>query len=164
MGLLSKHEEVVWLEFQKGNPTGAIAEKHRTEQWTSAYVSRVLNRARKKIGKTLLEQAKRMRLDTESILDYKGLLVGFDYASNSQVYIVFTVQLGIIVWYKHFSYGDKLCPDCPKEAECREALETIIQEYGIKLRPDEKTLEMTQQSLVIFNKLAAKEAPRYKRN
>ncbi len=126
-------------------------------------MSRVLNRARKKIAKVLNEQASSHRLDVESLLDYKGILIGFDYQANAQVYIVFTMKLGVIVWYKHDSYAGKLCPECPKEAECRETLDTIMDEYNITLRPDEEQLPMTQQSIAIFNKLAAKEIPRYKR-
>ncbi|MFB0504441.1 MAG: hypothetical protein ACETWE_11455, partial [Candidatus Bathyarchaeia archaeon] len=103
------------------------------------------------------------RLDIESVLDYRGLLIGFDYQANAQVYMVYTEGLGIIVWYKHDSYAGKLCPDCPKEAECREALDKIIEEYNIALRPDEEKLLMTEQSLAIFSKLAAKEIPRYRR-
>jgi hypothetical protein len=162
MGLLSNHELIVWQEFHKGKPTGAIADK-REEEWSPAYVSRVLSRARKKIAKALVEHADSHRLDVESLLDYKGLLIGFDYQANAQVYIVYTEKLGIIVWYKHDSYGGKLCPECPKEAECRKILDVIMEEYGIKLRPDEKELLMTEQSIAILNKLAAKEIPRYKR-
>jgi hypothetical protein len=123
----------------------------------------VLNRARKKIAKALNEQASSHRLDVESLQDYKGLLIGFDYQANAQVYIIFTMKLGVIVWYRHDSYAGKLCPECPKEAECRETLDTIMDEYNITLRPDEEQLPMTQQSIAIFNKLAAKEIPRYKR-
>ncbi len=161
MGSLSKDESIVWLDFQKGKTTSAIAQEHQT--WTSAYVSRVLNRAREKIAKTLKEHANSHRLDIETLLDYKGLLIGFDYQTSSQVYIIYTQKLGVIVWYKHDSYAGKLCPQCPKDAECRETLDTIIQEYNIPLRPDEKQLYMTQQAIAIFNKLAAKETPRYKR-
>ena len=164
MELLSQHETIVWLEFQKGNPTRTIAEQHTKEKWTPSYVSRVLNRARNKIVKTLRESAARHRLDIESVLDYKGILIGFDYAANTQVFIVFTVKMGVIVWYKHDSYAGKLCPECPKENECRESLDTIMEEYNIQLRPDEKELYMTDQSITIFNKLAAKEAPRYQRS
>jgi hypothetical protein len=42
-------------------------------------------------------------------------------------------------------------------------LDAIKDEYNIKLRPDEEQLYMTEQSVAIFNKLAAKEVPRYKR-
>jgi len=38
-----------------------------------------------------------------------------------------------------------------------------MEEYDIKLRPDEVQLHMTRQSIAIFNKLGAKEVPRYKR-
>lgn len=162
MGLLSNHESIVWAEFHKGKPTGDIADESE-EEWAPSYVSRVLSRARKKIAKALEEHAKSHRLDVESLLDYKGLLIGFDYQANAQVHIVFTEKLGIIVWYKHDSYAGKLCPECPKEAECRGALDNIMEEYNIKLRPDEEELPMTQQSIAIFNKLAAKEIPRYKR-
>lgn len=163
MPQLSTHEAMVWEQFQKGLSTTDIAEENVKEDWSPAYVSRVLNRARKKIAKVLTEHASSHRLDIESLQDYKGLLIGFDYQANAQVYIIFTVKLGVIVWYKHDSYAGKLCPDCPKEAECRETLDTIMDEYNITLRPDEEQLHMTQQSMAIFNKLAAKEIPRYKR-
>jgi hypothetical protein len=162
MGLLSTHESIVWKQFHSGKPTSDIAEESK-EEWTPSYVSRVLNRTRKKIAKALKEHAKSHRLDIETLLDYKGLLIGFDYQANAKVYIVFTEKLGIIVWYKHDSYAGKLCPDCPKEHECREILDTILEEYNITLRPDEEKLLMTQQSIAILNKLAAKQVPRYKR-
>ena len=163
MGLLSSHESIVWQKFQRGKNTSSIAEENNAESWSPAYVSRVLNRARKKIAKALKENANSHRLDIEALLDYKGLLIGFDYQTSAQVYIIFTEQLGIIVWYKHDSYGGKLCPDCPKEDECRETLDIVIQEHKIQLRDEEKQLFMTEQSTAIFNKLAAKETPRYKR-
>jgi hypothetical protein len=163
MGLLSNQEAIVWNEFQKGKSTGTIAEERERENMSSAYVSRVLNRARKKISQALGEHAESHRLDVESLQDYKGLLIGFDYQTNAQVYIVYTEALGVIVWYRHNSYAGKLCPECPKEAECREALDAIVREYHLELRPDELELPMTQRSIAIFNKLAAKEVPRYKR-
>jgi hypothetical protein len=162
MGLLSTHESIVWKKFHSGKSTGGIADESE-EGWSPSYVSRVLNRARKKVAEALEEHAKSHRLDIESLLDYKGLLIGFDYQANAQVYIVFTEKLGIIVWYKHDSYAGKLCLDCPKESECREILDTILEEYSITLRPDEKELLMTKQSTAILNKLAAKQIPRYKR-
>lgn len=163
MGLLSSHESIVWQEFQRGKNTSVIAEEHKAEAWSPAYVSRVLNRARKKIAKALKEHANSHRLDIETLLDYKGLLIGFDYQTSAQVYIIFTEKLGTVVWYKHDSYAGKLCSDCPKEAECRDTLDTIMHEQNIQLRDDEKQLYMTDQSIAIFNKLAAKETPRYKR-
>ena len=163
MGLLSTHESIVWQEFQKGKNTSSIAETHKKDAWSPAYVSRVLNRARRKIAKTLKEHANSHRLDIETLLDYKGLLIGFDYQTSSQVYIIFTKKFGTVVWYKHDSYAGKLCPNCPKEEECRETIDTITHEYNIQLRADEKQLYMTDQSIAIFNKLAAKETPRYRR-
>ena len=47
--------------------------------------------------------------------------------------------------------------------ECCEALDVILEEYHIELRPDEDELPMTQKTIVAFNKLAAKEIPRYHR-
>jgi len=163
MGILSPDEEIVWQQFHQGLSTRAIAKTTR-KKWSVAYVSRVLNRARGKIARALREQAKSHRLDVESLLDYNGLLIGFDYQANTVVYLVFTIQLGIIVWYKHASYAGMLCHNCPKLAECRETLDIIINEYVIRLRPDEEVLPMTQQSSAIFNKLAAKEIPRYHRS
>ncbi|MFW9847698.1 MAG: hypothetical protein ACFFF4_01070 [Candidatus Thorarchaeota archaeon] len=204
MVLLSTHEAVVWWEFHHGRTTAEIASEYerrrlapdyilevfnesdsdaerkriqeKMELKDPAYVSRVLNRARSKIEKALRNNASSHRLDVESVQDYKGLLIGFDYQAGAQVYIVYTIRLGTIVWYKHDAYAGKLCdgtslgnggnPDgekCPKYNECRHTLDTILREYNISLRPDEEQLYMTEQAIAIFNKLAAKEVPRYKR-
>lgn len=163
MGLLSGHESLVWREFQRGKSTSKISEDHEADGFSPSYVSRVLNRARKKISKTLVEHSNSHRLDVESLLDYKGLLIGFDYQASAQVYIVYTEKLGIIVWYKHDSYAGKLCPECPKKKECKEALQAVVEEYNIELRPDEKSLPMTQRAIAVFNKLTAKDVPRYRR-
>ncbi len=163
MGLFSTHETIVWREFQLGKNTSAIAEEHQSEAWTPAYVSRVLNRAREKIAKTLKEHANSHRLDIETLLDYKGLLIGYDYQTSTQVYIVYTEKFGTVVWYKHGSYAGKLCAECPKEKECRETLDAVIKEHNIALRPDEEKMSMTDLSVAVFNKLAAQQTPRYKR-
>jgi len=163
MGLLSGHEAVVWSEFHAGKSTSEIADGHTAEGWTPSYVSRVLNRARRKIAGALRDHADSHRLDVESLLDYKGLLIGFDYQANTQVYMVYTEELGVVVWYVHDSYAGKLCLECPKEAECREALDAVRREYGLELRPDEEALPMTRRSTALFHKLAAKEVPRYRR-
>ena len=164
MGILSDHETLVWINFQQGKTTREIAEEHYHDNWTPAYVSRVLNRARSKIAKILQNHAESHRLDIESLQDYKGLIIGFDYQANSQVYIIFTLELGPVVWYKHNSYAGKLCTECPKELDCTETLNVIKKEYALSLRPDEENLPLTKRSIVLFNKLAAKEIPRYKRN
>ena len=111
----------------------------------------------------LEEYAESHRLDVESLLDYKGLLIGFDYQTNAQVYIVYTEKKGIIVWYNHDSYAGKLCPECLKEEERGETLDAVMEEYYIELRPDEDALPLTRKMIAVFNKLAAKEAPRYQR-
>ena len=73
MALLSVDELKVWSMFQQGMPTTTIAKKSSKRSWSVAYVSRVLNRARKKIAKVLREHARSHRLDVESLLDYQGL-------------------------------------------------------------------------------------------
>lgn len=163
MGLLSNHEAIVWAEFQSGKSTSEIAESYLAEDWSPSYTSRVLNRARKKISDALRGHADSHRLDVESLQDYKGLLIGFDYQANAQVYIVYTETLGVVVWYTHSDYAGKPCNECPKKEECRETLDVILDEYCIDLRADEGELPMTRQSTAIFHKLAAKEVPRYRR-
>lgn len=152
-------------------------EKIRTLQFSSsAYISRVLSRAKSKIEETLKQHANSHRLDVESVNGEKGLLTGFDYQANTNVYIVFTLSLGVIVWYEHSDYGGKLCdgtpfgPDvrtdgkaCPKREECRETLDTILTEYDLSLNTREEELYMTEQSVRVFAKLGQKQLPRYQR-
>ncbi len=152
-------------------------EKIRRMQFSSAaYVSRVLSRAKSKIEDTLKQHANSHRLDTENVDGEKGILTGFDYQANTNVYIVFTLKLGVIVWYEHSNYGGKLCDgtpvnqraksdgkQCPKLEECRETLDTILGEYNLSLNPKEEEMYMTEQSVRIFGKLGAKQLPRYQR-
>jgi hypothetical protein len=49
----------------------------------------------------------------------------------------------------------------PKEVECRETLDTIIEEYNIPLRPDEKSLYMTQQAIAVFITTSRQRNSRY---
>ena len=143
---------------------------------SSAYVSRVLSRAKSKIEDTLKQNANSHRLDIESVNGETGLLIGFDYQANTTVYIVFTLGLGVIVWYEHSNYGGKLCDgtpfdpqhktdgkSCPKFDECRETLDTILNEYNLPLNPKEQEMYMTEQSVKIFGKLGSKQLPRYQR-
>ncbi len=151
-------------------------EKYREVQFSSsAYVSRVLSRAKSKIEETLRQHANSHRLDVESVDGEKGLLTGFDYQANTSVYIVFTLGLGVIVWYEHSDYGGKLCDGspnagaktdgkpCPKREECRETLDTVLTEYNLTLNTKEEELYMTEQSVRIFAKLGQKQLPRYQR-
>lgn len=152
-------------------------DKIRRIQFTSAaYVSRVLSRAKEKIEGTLRQHANSHRLDTENVDGEKGILTGFDYQTSTNVYIVFTLSLGVITWFEHANYGGKLCDgtpadpakksdgrQCPKLEECRETLDTILKEYNLTLNPMDEEMYMTRQSIRIFGKLGAKQLPRYQR-
>lgn len=143
---------------------------------SSAYVSRILSRAKSKIEDSLKQHANSHRLDIENVDGETGLLTGFDYQANTNVYIVFTLGFGVIVWYEHSNYGGKLCDGspfdseqktdgspCPKLEECRETLDAVLNEYDLTLNPKDEGLYMTEQSVRIFGKLGAKQLPRYQR-
>ena len=57
MGLLSNQEAKVWKKFQMGKSTGTLSGELIEEDMSPAYVSRVMNRARKKKN-ALLRNAK----------------------------------------------------------------------------------------------------------
>lgn len=146
----------------------------RIQMSSAAYVSRVLSRAKSKIEDSLKQHANSHRLDVESVTGERGLLTGFDYQANTNVFIVFTLSLGVIVWYEHKDYGGKLCDGtdrktgkkgdpCPKREECRETLDTLLEEYNLSLNPKEEDMYMTEQSVRIFAKLGQKQLPRYQR-
>lgn len=96
----------------------------------------------KKIRKSLDLQAKLLNLDktvqpfdkeidhlsekdSEILKNNLGVLTGFDYRLNTQVYIIYTVEKGIFVWYEHH------CNDrCMKQ--CNELLELLKSEHNIK--------------------------------
>jgi len=167
------------IEDKIGDPKKASKEKEkiRKVQFSSAaYVSRVLSRAKSKIEDSLKQHANSHRLDMVNVDGEKGVLTGFDYQANTNVYIVFTLKLGVIVWYEHSSYGGKLCDgtpvnprvksdgkQCPRLEECRETLDTILDEYNLTMTPKEEEMYMTEQSIRIFGKLGAKQLPRYQR-
>lgn len=45
----------------------------------------------------------------------------------------------------------------------RKKISRVLEEYHIELRPDEEALPLTRKIIAVFNKLVAKEAPRYQR-
>jgi hypothetical protein len=195
MDILSTHEAIVWWEFHHGKSTSDIASEYEVskpipeyilkaleaeakesgkkltkkdryvEFSNPVYVSKVLNRAREKISKSLKKHAISHRLDIEpgNPVDYRGILRGFDYQANTRVYIIYTLKLGLVVWYKHDDWAGKLCPECPKEKECEETLDIIMTEYNLSLMPYEQNKHMTEQSISLFERLASKEIPRYRR-
>ena len=167
------------IDEKLNDPKKAQKEKEkigRMQFSSAAYVSRVLSRAKSKIEDSLKQHANSHRLDTENVNGERGILTGFDYQANTNVYIVFTLKLGVIVWYEHSNYGGKLCDgtpvnpraksdgkQCPKLEECRETLDTILGEYNLTMNPKEEEMYMTEQSIRIFGKLGAKQLPRYQR-
>jgi hypothetical protein len=167
------------IDEKINDPKKAKKEKDKVRKMqfsSAAYVSRVLSRAKSKIEDSLKQHANSHRLDTENVNGERGILTGFDYQANTNVYIVFTLKLGVIVWYEHSNYGGKLCDGtpfnpqaksdgkpCPKVEECGETLNTILGEYNLTLNPKEDEMYMTEQSIRIFGKLGSKQLPRYQR-
>lgn len=104
---------------------------------------------RKKIERELRKIASSLRLDLDlsNIPPDAGLLIGFDWVHNTKVYLIFTVERGIIAWWKHECITD----------ECRqrnqEIIDLICRERKINLTPKQQQLPLLEQFEIVIGEI-----------
>lgn len=134
---LTKHEFLVLQNTYEGIKAGVIA-KNLDKSVGSIYKTRTV--IRKKIEKELKRTANSLRLDLDlaKISRDAGLLIGFDWVHNTKVYLFFTAEKGILAWYEH---------ECSNKCEsiCKETLDIIIRERGIKFENQKKNVSVLDQ-------------------
>ena len=85
--------------------------------------------------------------DIEILKKNLGILIGFDYRLNTQVYVIYTIKKGYFVWYEH-----ECNERCKKQ--CYELLNLLKIEHGISLSNKTKEKPFLIQFRVIVELIA----------
>jgi hypothetical protein len=128
--ILSENELEIFILTNEGKNAQEIAEKLDR---TPNYIRKTKFVIRKKIEEEFRKIANSLRLDLDlaNISGDSGLMSAFDWVHNTKVYLIFTVERGIIAWWEHKCLTDE-CRERNKEM-----IDLICRERKIKLSAKE---------------------------
>ena len=154
---LTDYEFDVFQHTIKGKKPDEIAEtlnsdkKYKNQKKTLGSIRKTKVVVRKKIEKRLVGIAKSLRLDHDltSMPKDSGLLVSYDWTNDTKVYIIFTIEEGILAWYEHE------CSDKCK-LSCKEILDLVIRERNIPFTENQEALPILEQFRFVISKIQEK--------
>ena len=101
-----------------------------------------------KVEAALLHVAEASRIEARYIDPKKGILHGFDPATENMVVITFSAKNGVQTW--HYEQPD--CGSCTWVESCMRRLLDEAEERDIRLSDDERTLPPSRLAHAIFSK------------
>ena len=108
-----------------------------------------------KVEAALLHVAEASRLEAQYIDPTKGILHGYDPATESRVIVTFSARNGVQTW--HYEQPD--CGSCMWVESCKRRLLDEAEERGIRLSAEERTLLPSKLAHTIFSKAIPGLAP-----
>ncbi|MFX0172407.1 MAG: helix-turn-helix transcriptional regulator [Candidatus Hodarchaeota archaeon] len=147
--LLTDNELQIFLLVNEGKGSQRIADELNKKD---SYIRKTKSVIRAKLDRELRKVANSLRLDLDltNISKDTGFMIGFDWIHNTKVYLVFTVERGIIAWWEH----ECLTEECRKRNQ--EMLDLICRERKIKLSSKEKDLSLLEQFRIVLEKIQEK--------
>lgn len=144
--ILTENELDIFNLVNEGFNGQQIAEKLNKQP---SYIRKTKSVIRKKLEKELKRIASSLRLDSDltHIPTDTGVMTGFDWQHNTKVYLIFTEEKGIIVWWKH----ECLTEECRKRNQ--EIINLICRERKITLSSKEQELPLLEQFEKVFQEI-----------
>jgi hypothetical protein len=117
------------------------------------FVSKLKSTGLKKISDALIEIANSLRVDinnppkkyTDKI---KACVHGLNFMLNVEIFIIYLLEEGPIVWYAHDSVS---CKECKEDGRCTNTLLKILEERNIAVPEDIKNKNNDEKADWIFN-------------
>jgi len=108
-----------------------------------------------KVEAALLHVAEASRIEVRYIDPTKGILHGYDPATESRVIVTFSARNGVQTW--HYEQPD--CGSCTWVESCKQRLLNEAEEREIMLSTEERVLPPSSLAHVIFSKAIPGLAP-----
>jgi hypothetical protein len=108
-----------------------------------------------KVESALLHVAEASRIEVRYVDPTRGILHGFDPATESRVIVTFSARNGVQTW--HYEQPD--CGSCTWVESCKRRLLDEAEERDIMLSDDERTLPPSRLAHAIFTKAIPGLAP-----
>jgi DNA-binding XRE family transcriptional regulator len=103
-----------------------------------------------KVTTALTDAAMLNRVKPTLIDSNRGVLVGWSNEFRTETVITLNPKVGLRTWYKHNLGQCKICPDAKR---CKSLLLENAREFGVPLARQEKDLEPSKLSGIIFSRL-----------
>jgi hypothetical protein len=97
----------------------------------------------------LLDTAQINKLDIKKVDPSKGVLVGYSLGFRSKVFVIYSSQNGVQLWYEH----NGQCEGCKKHEDCTQKLLETAKEWEINLTKDETMLPPTLLAEKLFSEV-----------
>jgi len=136
----------VWDLMREGLSQSEIARKLNI---TRQAVNQLAQTIPERITAALYDASKLNGVEPRYVDTSKGILVGWSRDFQTEAVITMTRQAGLRVWYQH-SLGQ--CKICPDKKQCKSALLESADALGVSLMRQERDLEPTKLSSLIFSR------------
>lgn len=147
---LTNRQLDIWTMMRNGLSQSEIARKLNVSRQA---VNQLAQPIPEKVTAALWDASKLNRVDPRVVDSARGVLVGWSKEFQTETVITLNPKVGLRVWYKH-NLGR--CAICPDKKECRSLLLENANEYGVSLNKQEKNLDPSKLSSIIFSRLLDK--------
>jgi len=103
----------------------------------------------KKVESALLHMAEASRIEVRYVDPTRGILHGFNPATENRVIVTFSTRNGVQTW--HYEQPD--CGSCTWVESCKRRLLDEAEERDIRLSAEERTLSPSKLAHAIFSKI-----------
>ena len=137
----------IWDMLRRGFSQSEIARRLKISRQAVSQLTRPIT---DKVA-TALNDASRLNNVEPTFMDSaRGVLVGWSKEFRTETVITLNPKVGLQVWYQHNLGRCRICPD---KKQCKSLLLQKANEYGLSLTRQERNLDPSKLSSIIFNKL-----------
>ena len=150
-GYLTGRQLHVWDLLRSGLSQSQIARKLSISRQA---VNQLVQAIPQKVTAALSDAAKLNRVEPRYVDSNKGVLFGWSREFEAEVVITLNPGVGLRVWYQH-SFGR--CNVCQDRRQCKSTLLRISEDLGISLTQQERELEPSRLSSVVFSRVPGRD-------
>jgi hypothetical protein len=112
-------------------------------------IHKTLNQANERVLGALLDTAQINKLDIKKVDPSKGVLVGYSLGFRSKVFVIYSAQNGVQLWYEHQGQ----CEGCQRREDCTQKLLETAKEWEVELTGEEEKLPPTLLAERLFSEV-----------
>lgn len=146
-GYLSSRQLDIWDMMRSGLSQSDVARRLNITRQT---VHQLAETIPEKIMAALEDAAKLNGVEARHVDSTKGILFGWSKEFRTETVIALNPEGGLRVWYRH-SFGR--CDICGDKRRCKSMLLRTTQDLEVSLTPQEKKLDPSRLSDLIFSKI-----------
>ncbi len=155
---LTSRQLYVWDLTRNGFSQSEIARKLNI---TRQAVNQLSQTIPERIAAALNDASKLNEVEPRHVDITKGILLGWSRDFETEVVITLNSEAGLRVWYKHNLGRCKICPDRRK---CKSVLIRSADDLGVSLTRQERELDPSKLSNLVFSRLLGSSPQERQRN